>query len=255
MEPLLNEVLIVDSIMSSLSASDASSIVMTDKMIMKYINSIRDVPEHEDWINTMIADGNLRLMVDKDAVALKQRIMNPETYWKLNPKKPTLSTWIMATSKITLDDHRDPSYRDQGMWPKDSHPIEGMCSCCNQQHPDPAHTCPNTARFKIPKGLLRGCGYTRQYTSTLAKTDGINVYFYVPNLRLDSTRGPPADGRHQHADEDRRDRVRDWGREARTRSIRDLRYGGTVDEGVVRVDIPGLVLAVDGVRERQPRSV
>ncbi|KAI4285576.1 MAG: hypothetical protein L6R38_000543 [Xanthoria sp. 2 TBL-2021] len=149
---------------------------MTSRMTMKYMNPIRDIPEHEGWIGTKIAEGNIVMMVGKDAIALRQRITDPERYSKQNPKKPMLSIWLMVTS-------RDPRADKVAMWSSDLMMPTAMCICCDQVHPDPVRGCPTAVRFKFPRGALRGCRYgrgiTEWYRSVLMNANSIEVYFFV----------------------------------------------------------------------------
>jgi len=89
-----------DSIMNALSASDVSTMLyalgikMTRETTMRYLNPIRDMPEHEGWIKSQISDGRKVVLVGKDVIELRDRIMNPVKFWSENVCRREIHVWI-----------------------------------------------------------------------------------------------------------------------------------------------------------------
>lgn len=89
-----------DSIMNALSASDVSTMLyalgikMTRETTMKYLNPIRDMPEHEGWIKSQISDMRKVVLVGKGVVELRDRIMDPAKFWSKNVCRRRIHVWI-----------------------------------------------------------------------------------------------------------------------------------------------------------------
>lgn len=92
---------IVELILSSLSATDCSSFIhatkidLPHKIVNKYVNIMRDIPEHLDWILEQRSIGNRVDLVGVDLERWGRRIMHPWEYDRKNEKP--LCIWLMVT--------------------------------------------------------------------------------------------------------------------------------------------------------------
>jgi len=86
---------IVDALLSFLSASDVASLLAAagfdQKDFARYLTIIRDLPDPE-WWKWRISQGFEIYLIGPDVTAWKQRIDNPEEYWKKNGKR-VLRIW------------------------------------------------------------------------------------------------------------------------------------------------------------------
>ncbi|KAI4264626.1 MAG: hypothetical protein L6R42_000288 [Xanthoria sp. 1 TBL-2021] len=142
---------------------------MTSRMTIKYMNPIRDIPEHEGWIGTKIAEGNIVMMVGKDAIALRQD-HGPREVLEAEPEE----THAVDLAHGNQQGPARRQGRDVVFGPDDAH---------GHVHPDPVRGCPTAVRFKFPRGALRGYRYgrgiTEWYRSVLMNANSIEVYFFV----------------------------------------------------------------------------
>lgn len=99
---------ILTTIMDNLSATDVSAFVHAFRIdfnpgvINKYINVLRDIPEHLDWIENMVRVGNRVILIGSDLKRLAYRIMDPFTYDRGNEKP--LCIWIAVIPKQMIED-------------------------------------------------------------------------------------------------------------------------------------------------------
>ena len=94
---------VLTSILSYLSASDASAFLSVTRLkgvsgmegtIERYTSICRDLPEHADWINLMMAKGHTVLLAGSDIEKLKMRIDNPVSYWGKGMGRDKLRLWL-----------------------------------------------------------------------------------------------------------------------------------------------------------------
>ncbi|RMI91154.1 hypothetical protein CDV36_016614, partial [Fusarium kuroshium] len=113
---------ILDEILSQLSASEAAYVLAFvnfqeeehSKVSEKYIKPIRDIPEHEQWINMMASKGHAVFLVGSDIPRLMMRLRSPLRYWKsfggesFEDEKP-LRIWLAV--RVSREIHRDRQQR------------------------------------------------------------------------------------------------------------------------------------------------
>lgn len=82
---------ILDEILLQLSASEGAYVLALvnlpegqdlTALSKKYIKLIRDIPEHERWISTMISRGHTVLLIGSDIPHLMMRLEDPFGYWE-----------------------------------------------------------------------------------------------------------------------------------------------------------------------------
>lgn len=83
---LTNAYPVVESILSNLSATDASTFIhaldinLSEACRGKYMDITRDIPEHMDWIDNMRASGHVALLIGADLARWEWRIEHPDEY-------------------------------------------------------------------------------------------------------------------------------------------------------------------------------
>lgn len=97
---------VLESILSSLSASDVSSFMcafdveLPDTITNKYVNVMRDMPEHLNWITEQSELGNKVMLIGTDLERLGRRIISPSTYDRKNEKP--LCIWLVVAPSPTI---------------------------------------------------------------------------------------------------------------------------------------------------------
>ncbi|KAJ3453948.1 hypothetical protein MRS44_018580 [Fusarium solani] len=80
----------------------------------RYIKPIRDIPEHEQWINMMASKGHAVFLVGSDVRRLMMRLRSPVRYWKsfggksFEDEKP-LRIWLAV--RVSRKIHRERQQR------------------------------------------------------------------------------------------------------------------------------------------------
>ncbi|RTE68454.1 hypothetical protein BHE90_017168 [Fusarium euwallaceae] len=113
---------LLDEILSLLSASEAAYVLALinlpgnerSRASKKYIKPIRDIPEHEQWINMMASKGHAVFLVGSDVPRLMMRLRSPLLYWKsfwgesFEDEKP-LRIWLAV--RVSRGIHRGRQQR------------------------------------------------------------------------------------------------------------------------------------------------
>ncbi|KAJ3454910.1 hypothetical protein MRS44_013510 [Fusarium solani] len=113
---------ILDEILSQLSASEAAYVLALVNLpekehtnaSKKYIKPIRDIPEHEKWINMVASKGHAVFLVGSDVPRLMLRLRSPLRYWKsfggesFEDEKP-LRIWLAV--RVSRKIHRQRQQR------------------------------------------------------------------------------------------------------------------------------------------------
>lgn len=85
---------------NALTASEASMLAVlldytfTEKEGEVWLNPIRDMPEHEEWIRQALKDGHAVTLIGKDVSLLLGRINDPLGFWKHNRGREKLVIWL-----------------------------------------------------------------------------------------------------------------------------------------------------------------
>ncbi|KAK4163060.1 hypothetical protein QBC43DRAFT_301545 [Cladorrhinum sp. PSN259] len=95
---------VLDTIMSHLSASDASAFLtatdlrskLSEEYIKKHLDVVNDMPEHADWIRQAIKDGHRVYLAGAGIGMLSARIQYPTSYWRRGLGQDTIVLWLIV---------------------------------------------------------------------------------------------------------------------------------------------------------------
>lgn len=99
------------SILDELSGTDASAliwalgIVLTDHENRKYLNVLRDIPEHKEWIESMVSAGNKVMLIGSDLYRLFERISSPALFSR-GEGETRLCLWLAVVPWRVMDDEK-----------------------------------------------------------------------------------------------------------------------------------------------------
>lgn len=182
---------IVDGILSNLSATDSSAFLCAMKIELpdttknKYLKPVRDLPEHEEWIDSMVKAGNQVLLAGSDLLRLHTRILHPDTYNRKNERP--LCIWLIC---IPMDIIRYNNRSANGMqnyvmtWDGDFKTVHDVLKTYDIENVfnTPERGCPSSmfiCRFDHMVSLPssdRGSGW---YVSTIHNQNNINIVYYA----------------------------------------------------------------------------
>jgi hypothetical protein len=192
--PCLNAYPILTSIMDSLSATDVSSFIhafnisLDSTTINKYINVLRDIPEHLHWIENMTKVGNRVMLIGSDLERLKHRIMNPFTYDRKNEQP--LCIWL-AVVPLQMIKNKDFSRSNIMTWDGNFKAIRdlvdrpggymglfgppGRNTFGDARHPTTMFIC----RFDHMKTLSNNDKESEWFISTIPNENNIKIVYFA----------------------------------------------------------------------------
>ena len=111
---------IIYNILDYLSATDASLFMhtmmmrVTDGHMNKYINILRDIPEHQDWIDDMLKEGHKVMLIGEDLNEFGNRIMNPGKRDRKNERKLCIWLAVVPVHAVVYNETNWQRFMDEG---------------------------------------------------------------------------------------------------------------------------------------------
>ncbi|KAM3497495.1 hypothetical protein MY10362_009156 [Beauveria mimosiformis] len=183
-------------LLDRMSASDCSSFLYATatrldyEYMHKYLNIVRDIPEYEDWITTMIEKGCKVLLIGSDVSRLRYRIMHPQLYDRRN--EIPLCIWLAVVPVnevmhnqvneywnhyVTMLGYESPIL----LGDTNNCPFDDMELVMREAGYSSSVTHPRATMFIYPyKSLYMFTptnGSTSYYSSTLENTNNIKIVF------------------------------------------------------------------------------
>ncbi len=190
MHRLMSAVPIANSIMASLSASDLSAflfalgIELSNEMKQKYLNPIRDMPEHQDWVTERIVHGDVVMLVGKDVETLMGRIKDPQNPEHRRSRPYKMEIWLAVAPRVAFTDNSAFSGVNVGLNsvedPEGKLNVQVLTGSIEDLRKKPHLFLMKTAFYQPPPDMwLTRARNTVWYTPTIPNENGIQVMFYI----------------------------------------------------------------------------
>lgn len=93
---------------SSLSALlFACKIMIRGETMRRYLNPIREISEHRDWIEEKISTGRRVMLVGKDVNRLATKILDPKKYWSPGFDRSLMLIWLAVVHPVA---YKEPNW-------------------------------------------------------------------------------------------------------------------------------------------------